>query len=294
VEKYLNDSHTNPQTLEELQAFGDTLETGDILIMHCTHQFGKIAQLGTGSVWDHVAMVVRLPTDNEQAMKSRLELIQKSPQPVSKTMAWPQPGETGPVEVFEAMGGGAFSYPFTAHAICRGKFLKYTAVRRLRHSKTGEPLTRAQQQKIHEFVQEYWARPYEEGNSGMLELMRPIFRRHPHKKLHKIRDKNQEALDNLFCSELIAEALQAANILPEDTLNSNEILPCHFGPNQSVDRYLAVQDHGYQLGEVEVFKAPKTPLSEAIMDRREKLQSKIEEKTGKPIAEVVEEGMKPN
>ena len=38
-----------PKTLKELQEYAEShLETGDLLIMHCTHRFGKIAQLLTG------------------------------------------------------------------------------------------------------------------------------------------------------------------------------------------------------------------------------------------------------
>ncbi|KAL3925040.1 MAG: hypothetical protein SGARI_005921 [Bacillariaceae sp.] len=283
-------SQQMPKTIDELTAFGETLQTGDILIMHCTHTFGKIAQLFTLSTWDHVAMVVRLPTDDENALKARIALIQKSPQPVSETMPWPNPGEEGPVEIFEAMGGGAFSYPFTAHVITRGDFCKYSAVRRLTN-KDGEPLDDDRKKKIEEFVQEFWARPYEQGRAGMFELARPMFHRSPAKKRHRLRDKKQEALDNLFCSELITEAMQAAELLPEDNLNSNEILPGMFAPGKAIDKYLADEDHGYALGEVEVFKAPQTPLHEAVTERRAKLQHKIKEEAGKDVLD--EHLMKP-
>eukprot|EP00429_Kryptoperidinium_foliaceum_P024322 CAMPEP_0176149664 /NCGR_PEP_ID=MMETSP0120_2-20121206/76373_1 /TAXON_ID=160619 /ORGANISM="Kryptoperidinium foliaceum, Strain CCMP 1326" /LENGTH=65 /DNA_ID=CAMNT_0017486479 /DNA_START=30 /DNA_END=224 /DNA_ORIENTATION=- len=62
-------------------------------------------------------------------------------------MPWPKPGEEGPVEVLEAMGGGTFAYPFTAHAICRGRFIKYAAVRRLRNAQ-GQPLGKEEKAKI--------------------------------------------------------------------------------------------------------------------------------------------------
>jgi len=78
-----------------------------------------------------------------------------------------------------------------------------------------------------------------------------------------------------FCSELITEAYQAVGILPEETLNSNEILPGMFAPGKTVDKYLKVQSHGYQLGEIEIFKAPKTPLHWAILDRRSELEAEL-------------------
>jgi hypothetical protein len=94
-----------PKTLKGLQEYAESnLETGDLLIMHCTHRFGKIAQLFTASVWDHVAMVVRLPTNDANAMRARMALIQKAPISISKSMKWPTPGQEGPVEVFEAHG----------------------------------------------------------------------------------------------------------------------------------------------------------------------------------------------
>lgn len=169
-------------------------------------------------------MSLRLPTNDPDALQARMALIQQSPRPISDTMTWPEPGEEGPVEVMEAMGGGAFAYPFTAHVITRGDFCKYSAVRRLRHSQTGKPLSDIKRKQLEQFVQEYWARPYESGRAGMFELARPMFHRNPARKKNILRDKKQEALDNLFCSELIPEALQAAELLPEETLNSNEIL----------------------------------------------------------------------
>jgi len=118
------------------------------------------------------------------------------------------------------------------------------------------------------------ARPYETGKAGMFELARPIFRHNP--RVDKKRDKSKEMLDNLFCSELITEAYQAAGLLPEETLNSNEILPCMFGPDTKVvDRYLEREEHGYRLGPIQIYKAPDKPLHDAIMKRMEKLQAEI-------------------
>jgi molybdopterin synthase catalytic subunit len=53
VEKYKDESFDTsaPKTLKELQEYAESnLETGDLLIMHCTHRVGKIAQLFTESV----------------------------------------------------------------------------------------------------------------------------------------------------------------------------------------------------------------------------------------------------
>lgn len=269
VEKYKDESHTNPKTLEDLTAFGETLHTGDVLICHCTHPFGKLAQLGTFSPWDHVGMVIKCTPEDEAARK---KLIAEKPQPPSHIMHWPKPGVER-TEVFEAMGGGVFSYPFTSQAICRGNTFKYIAVRRLRN-KEGLPLSEEQQRKVEAFVREVWGRPYETGNAGMMELARPVIRmRNP--SVHRKRDKSLEKLDNLFCSELVTEALQKAGILPEETLNSNEILPSMFAPGKAVDKYLEVQEHGFRLGEVEIYKAPKTPLNAAILKRREEAHEKM-------------------
>jgi hypothetical protein len=53
VEKYKDESFDTsaPKTLKELQEYAESnLETGDLLIMDCTHRFGKIAQLFTPNV----------------------------------------------------------------------------------------------------------------------------------------------------------------------------------------------------------------------------------------------------
>ncbi|CAB9514568.1 Orthopoxvirus protein of unknown function (DUF830) [Seminavis robusta] len=263
---------TPPESLEELKVFGEGLQTGDILLMHCTHTFGKLAQLMTYNVWDHVAMIVRLDDDSDITQK-RIALIQAKPQPKSSTLDWPLPGSPGygNVEVFEAMGGGVFSYPFVEHAIARGKFCKYTCVRRLRDAQ-GQPLSSDRRAKIEQFVQDMWGRPYEDsGVAGMSELARPIVKGAPNKS--KKANKDQEALDRLFCSELIAEAYQRAGLLPEESLNSNDILPAHFAPEQCIDTYLKAETHGYTLSDVEIFKGPTTKLTKVINDRREELRA---------------------
>ena len=273
-----------PQNLDELKQFGDTLETGDVLIMHCTHSFGKLAQLATKSPWDHCAMIVKCRQEN---VEDRLELIAAKPQPPSSTVRpWPIPGEPGyeTTEVLEAMAGGSFTYPFSSHVLARGRFCKYIGVRRLRDSK-GQPLDKERQERLEKFVQEFWGRPYvKKVSKGLLQIVKPIltFRKlNPHLK----RDKSLEDLEEVFCSELIAEAFQAAGLLPDDTLNSNEILPSMFGPGKDVDRYLRIMNeqrhHTYSLGEVEVFKAPMTPLNTCIIETRERLRmerERLEEK----------------
>jgi hypothetical protein len=80
-------------------------------------------------------------------------------------------------------------------------------------------------------------------------------------------------LDNLFCSELITEAYHAAGT--EETLNSNEILPSMYAPGKVIDKYLEQESHGFKLGPAEIFKAPSTPLSKAVLDRRKELQSML-------------------
>lgn len=271
-------------SLEELKTFGeDTLETGDILICHCTHAFGKLAQVGTFSVWDHVSLVVRLPP--AENMEGRIQLVQNKPIPTifsgndvpegAPPMQWTPPStdRAGKVEVFEAMGCGVYSYDWVDWAIARGNCNKYVAVRRLNNTKTGQRgLSDDQKAKLEAFVREFWAREYEDsGLKGMSELVAPIVSRAPSKSMHKARDKSKEALDRLFCSELVAEAYQHIGLLPERTLNSNEILPSMFGPGKTLDKYMADQSHGFKLSEPEIYKAPKSPLTTAIMQRRTEL-----------------------
>mmetsp|Transcript_18114 Transcript_18114/g.19634 ORF Transcript_18114/g.19634 Transcript_18114/m.19634 type:complete len:320 (+) Transcript_18114:130-1089(+) len=263
VEKFVNETDTNPETLEELGEFGETLETGDCIIVHCTHTFGKLTQIGTHSCWDHVGMIVKCA---EEDVPARLALMADKPIPKSQYMAWPEPRKEK-TEVFEAMGVGCFPYPFTAHVTNRGDTFKYMAVRRLRNRK-GEPLDREQKRKIEECVREFWGRPYEAGKKGYLEMARAEFNLLSGPNIHKKRDKSREALDNMFCSELVTEAYQAAGILPELNLNSNEVMPSMFAPGNTIDKYLEAEDHGFRLTDVEIFKAPGTPLHQAISAKR--------------------------
>lgn len=84
--------------------------------------------------------------------------------------------------------------------------------------------------------------------------------------LESIRNATREMLeDNLFCSELITEAYHAAGT--EETLNSNEILPSMYAPGKVIDKYLDRESHGFKLGPAEIFKAPSTPLSKAVLYR---------------------------
>jgi hypothetical protein len=122
-------------------------------------------------------MFVRLPTNDANAMRAWMAFIQEAPMPISKTMKWPTPGQEGPVEVFEGRGG-VFSYPFVAHQICQWPCIKYACVRKLTDA-NGKPLGTEARQKVEKFVQEFWARPYESGKAGMLELAGPIFHLNP-------------------------------------------------------------------------------------------------------------------
>eukprot|EP00591_Stephanopyxis_turris_P002367 CAMPEP_0195512216 /NCGR_PEP_ID=MMETSP0794_2-20130614/4247_1 /TAXON_ID=515487 /ORGANISM="Stephanopyxis turris, Strain CCMP 815" /LENGTH=309 /DNA_ID=CAMNT_0040639945 /DNA_START=49 /DNA_END=978 /DNA_ORIENTATION=+ len=278
IEKMIPNRKELPESFDDLKEFAEgELQTGDILICHCTHTFGKLAQVGTRSTWDHVSMVVRLDDNNlEETIKARTELI-KNKSPLDPkfngndvpencpAMKFSMPGEAGPVEVFEAMGSGVHSYPIVEHAIARGPALKYVAVRKLRNSK-GEPLDQEARAKCEKFVQEFWGRKYE---THYTELARAILKPKP-KGLEKS-DKSQEGLDAVFCSELVAEVYQRMELLPEDTLNSNDVLPGMFAPDHGVDKLLEKGSHDFKLGEAHIFRAPQTSLSKRINNKRAEL-----------------------
>ena len=50
----------------------------------------------------------------------------------------------------------------------------------------------------------------------------------------KKKDKTDENLETIFCSELVAEGFQRMRIIPNCVLNSNEVMPSAFSKGQNV------------------------------------------------------------
>ena len=79
-----------------------------------------------------------------------------------------------------------------------------------------------------------WARPYE---TRKLELAKAMVTSSSVSG-NSAKDKDDENLEHIFCSELVTELFQVANLLPEKSLNSNDLLPSAFMEGGTVDRLL--------------------------------------------------------
>jgi hypothetical protein len=83
------------------------------------------------------------------------------------------------------------------------------------------------------------------------------------------KNKDDENLDAIFCSELVAEAYQRAGVLPENKLNSNEVLPSMFAHGGAIDRIMARDGGSVSLGGKErLLFAPASEMSEWILHQR--------------------------
>lgn len=193
---------------ESVAAEAAELATGDILLMHCTHEFGKMAQVLGKTAWDHVAMVVVL---DEAAAADRAQSIAAASLPDSVAgkpgcaMAYPPP-RVGGVELLEAVGAGTFSYPLEECLTARGFKYKYTMVRKLTHSTGRRGLDAAAAARVHEAVRTLWGRPYEK---NLLESLSATLKSSDPAQGRAV-DKSKETLSSIFCSELIAEVCAGA------------------------------------------------------------------------------------
>lgn len=277
-----------------------SLQTGDVVLVHCTHDFGKLTQVGSGSPWDHIGMAVRL----SPALAAGLaEVAADKPIPTkvdgsgadpAAQMEWSAPAP-GQLWCLEANGTGCFLFPLEEMLVARGSKYKYLALRRLHLADSpagraalpvsagegcGDPPTfaageAAQRIKaIEELTLTVWARPYQKGFG---ELLGAIINGDPEEAL---KDKSDETLGSIFCSELVAEAYQAAGLLPERSLNSNELLPHHFDAGGAVDRVLGSQPHKLRLGPTLVFKSPGCALTASVEARRESLWPRTSDEPG--------------
>jgi len=264
---------------QSIEAEEADLVTGDIILVHCTHEFGKMAQILDHTCWDHVAMIVR--TD-EAAVALRIKDIASKPLPTDVAeytaeasgvhskyqdpqMSYSAP-KAGGVELLEAVGVGTFSYPLEECLVARGFKYKYTMIRKLIHGPTGRRgLDAEATAKVHEAVSLLWGRPYEK---NIMESLGAILRGgDPAQGRHV--DKSKEALDSIFCSELVAEIYQRAGLLKEEDLNSNEVLPRMFQPGGAIDDRLSGTE--YRLGSELLLVGPSGPSRDHLERRRDEL-----------------------
>lgn len=213
------------------------LRTGDVILCHCDHTFGKLTQWADWTSWDHVAMAVRM-SDDPNVVQERLNVMKekgefpkgmygKGFENIEFNYTRPEPGQ---IQLLDAAGEGTFCYPLKERLVNRGEMYQYVGVRKL-----DPPLTEEECAKVEKFVQEAWATPYE---TNFMEMLKPILRKRVNIKK---KNKQNETLQNLFCSELTAEALQKSGALTEEYLNSNEVVPSMFNHGGPIDKLMAMQ-----------------------------------------------------
>ena len=262
---------------EEVWSQVDQLATGDVLLVKATHTLGRIIQLGDWTDWDHVAMVVRQRGDGVDA---RRRLNEAKPMdadmygddvPDGLVMFWPD-FAAGQLQLLEATKAGAFSYPLQELLQMRGKKYSHVALRKL-----DPPLSDEQCAKVEAFVSEIWARPYDLPTANLKEVLKALVFDDPG---DAVKDKEDEGMEKFFCSELVAEALQQAGVLPERTLNSNEILPSMFAHGGAVDRILAKEGRHTLGGREKLLYAPQSEFSEFVHEGRDRRLGKLEYMAG--------------
>ncbi len=213
-----------PRT-EDPAALMASLRTGDVLLVRSSTLWGGVIRVADRALWDHVAVVVRVPGD-AAGVTAREAVLADRPLPASVAAACSAPA-ADQLQVLEATKEGTFAYPFRELLEARGDKYKYVGVRRLDPPLSAEQCARVEAQ----LLGTWWGRPYEQDLVQLCSVVALA-----PKALRKMR--TEEDLSSIFCSELVAEVHQAAGVLPEKSLRSNELAPSGFMLGAAVDRSL--------------------------------------------------------
>ena len=189
---------------KEVKSYNDirtSLNTGDIVLFSGSGVISKTIQYFSRSFWSHIGMVIR---DSEWDM-----LLLWESTTLSKVKDVESRGQRQGVAI-RPMSDRLRDYPV-------GK----VAFRKLQNiTITGE-----MKQALIAFRNEIKGRNYEESK---VELMRSAY--------DGFLGKNEEDLSSVFCSELVAEALQRIGVLKEHDERggypSNEYTPADFGKTE--------------------------------------------------------------
>ena len=220
------------------------LRTGDVILVHGSHAFGAAVRVvDQGARWDHVAVVIKAPHD-AAALAERREKTKSAPLPARSegSFSAPVPGQ---LQLLEATGDGTFAYPFLELIKERGDRYKYVGVRRLHPPLDPEACAKVERH----LMSRLWGRPYEQ---NLAELVGSVTRG----------VSEEEDLSSIFCSELVAEVYQAAGLLPEQSLNSNELAPSAFMHGGAVDSLLVGE--ASLGGAALLLKAPEDDFHEVL------------------------------
>jgi hypothetical protein len=231
------------------------VDSGDILLRHTPTIVGIGTQLVDNTWWDHISMIVVQRGERPQSMP-----IAPLPPWAPEGFEW-EPFHDGQLQLFEANQIGCYTYPL-------GQFLRLfkrkhqlLLLRRLqgvndhvllkdehgiqnvgikdedvmiakanKYNNERSRLNDNQRDMLESYVREIQGRPYEK--NVLSELLSLIITHPP--DLSVIKDKTDENLETIFCSELVAEGFQRMRIIPNCVLNSNEVMPSAFSKGQNV------------------------------------------------------------
>ena len=231
------------------------LDSGDILLRHSPSIVGIGTQLVDNSWWDHISMVI-------VQRGERPSSIPTAPLPpwAPQGFQW-EPFHDGQLQLFEANQIGCYAYPFGQFVRLFKRKHQLILARRLqgvsdgtlqnnedydisaelnmqsanKYNRERQRLDETQRDSLESFVREVQGRPYEK--NILSELLPLIITQPP--DIEVVKDKSEENLESIFCSELVAEAFQRIHVIPDCVLNSNEVMPSAFSRGAHViDRLL--------------------------------------------------------
>jgi hypothetical protein len=185
----------------------DNLQTGDIVLFDGRGFISRLIQIGSGSRWSHVGMIIRTRD---------LDLV----------LVWESTGLSKSRDVRDGTVKKGVQLVTLSSRIetVKGSI----AVRHYDGIFTDEQL-----EVFAEFRKDMRDLPYER---NLLELILSLF------DFSWLRP-NKPSLSSVFCSELVAEALKRLDMMTDEH-PSNEFVPADFGDNGLFEQYL-INGHNY-------------------------------------------------
>lgn len=204
------------------------IQPGDIVLYRSNHARAVAQRVFCGTEFDHVGILVKdfhcgedgVPCCGPETKRWQAEQRRKDPNsPLGQ-----------PWHTLEAMGDGVDVYPFTAEQVQH-----FNGVQAVRRVKMPDKMRRKAEPLLHAFMNKVKGMPY---SPNALSVMRAA----------NFFGENQEEgdLQSFFCSELVAAAWKAMDVLPKKR-HSNMYIPGDFSTSGDPDR-AAVLNHGYKLG----------------------------------------------
>jgi len=239
----------------------DGLKTGDVLLYRTTDLGATFNACVQGDKWSHVGLVVEATPELESLYASDYAGCGASTPKRAK------------LAVFEAVvRRGVSLFPLEARLARTVNSLRLVAVRKLSRG----TFSSIDHQALHSFIKEVLGRPLETVSCAELRAIWLSMGGGGFKSAH-------EDHSEFFCSELVAEALQQAGVLPDDGLNSNDFLPKAFephddsgtfGPRVTLDGYCR---KGFSYGPLQMLVSPQSTLVAALRDRKRALKEEQEQ-----------------